>query len=129
MAGSYFTTYFLDIIINHNLRGDPFTPPAALYAQKHVGDPTNTGTAFPSNVTTRDEATLSAAASGMTTLTVGMNWLSTQRETITHLSLWDAATGGACIAIIELAEPVNCGVGDTLEVSSMTVLFTSEVST
>lgn len=127
MAGSYFTTYFLDVIIDHNLRGDPFTP-AGLFAQKHVGDPTDTGTAFPSNVTTREPVTLSAAASGMTTLTAGMNWLSTQRETITHLTLWDAATGGACIAIIELTEPVNCGVGDTLEVSSLTVSFTSEVT-
>lgn len=123
MAGSYFTTYFLDTIIDHNLRGEPWTPPAGLYVQKHIGDPTENGTAFPSSVTTRDTAVLAPAAGGSTTITADMNWLSTQRETVTHLSVWDDPTGGHCLAIIELEEAVNCGVGDTLELSSMPISF------
>lgn len=123
MVGSYFTTYFLDIIIDHNLRGEAWTPPAGLYAQKHVGDPTEAGTAFPSTVTTRDEVELSAAAGAATVLTADMNWLSTAVETVTHLSVWDAATAGHCVAVVELSEAINCGVGDTLELSSLAISF------
>lgn len=123
MAGSYFTTYLLDKIIDHNLRGEAWTPPEGLWAKKHIGDPTEAGTAFPSTVTTRDEIVLSEAAGAATTLTADANWLSTVVETVTHLTVWDASTAGHCLAIIELAEPINCGVGDTLELSSLAISF------
>lgn len=124
MAGSYFTTYFLDTIIDHNLRGEDWTPPVALYAQKHVGDPTDAGTAFPSTVTTREQVTMAPAAGGATVLTsTDVNWLSTDREVISHLSIWDAPVGGRCIAVIELDEAINAGVGDTTDLSSLAVQF------
>ncbi|MCG7592376.1 hypothetical protein [Mycobacterium sp. PSTR-4-N] len=124
MAGSYFTTYFLDTVIDHNLRGEDWTPPTALYAQKHLGDPTDAGTAFPSTTTTREAVTLAAAAGGATVLaSTDVNWLSTVREQVTHLSIWDAETGGHCIAIIELEESINAGIGDTIDLSSLPISF------
>ncbi len=114
---SYLTTYFYNTVIDTVLRG------GTLYGQKHVGDPTDSGTAFPSTVTTRDEIVLSAAAGGATTLTAESNWTSTDVETITHISIWDAATAGHCLAVVELSDPVNCGVGDTLELSSLAISF------
>lgn len=124
MAGSYFTTYFLNVIIDHMLRGQLWTPPAGLYAQKHLGDPTETGTAFLSTVVTRQPIVLSPAAGGATVMTsVDVNWLSSTKEKVTHLSIWDASTGGKCLAIIELAEPINAGAGDTMDLAALAISF------
>jgi len=72
----------------------------ALYAQLHIGDPTNAGTAAPSVgfPVPRIAATLGAAAARARANTADINWATgtTVAETITHVSLWTAASGGAC---------------------------------
>jgi len=70
-----------------------------LYAQLHTADPTNAGTvavstAFPTRIT----ALLGAASARARTNTADVQWPSpaAAAETISHVSLWDAATAGTC---------------------------------
>ena len=73
----------------------------ALYVQLHIGDPTNAGTGSPSVgfPVPRIAATLGAAAARARSNTADINWSTgtTVAETISHASLWTAATGGACV--------------------------------
>ncbi|UYP17707.1 hypothetical protein OED52_13605 [Rhodococcus sp. Z13] len=78
------------------LRGVTPTPPAGLFVKLHTGDPGAAGTANASVVTTRREATMNAASGGSMTLSsMSGSWAMTATETITHISVWDAASGGA----------------------------------
>ena len=71
----------------------------SLYAQLHTANPTNAGTtavsvAFP----TRVAASLGVAATRARTNTADVQWPSpaAAAETVSHVSLWDAATAGNC---------------------------------
>jgi len=71
----------------------------ALFVQLHTADPTDAGTAAVSvGLPTRVAAALSVAAGRARTNPADIAWPAgtTVAETITHLSLWTAATGGAC---------------------------------
>jgi len=71
----------------------------AMYAQLHTANPTNAGTAavsvaFP----TRVAASLGTAAARARTNTADVQWPSpaAAAETVSHVSLWDAASAGNC---------------------------------
>ena len=115
------TDYTVNKIIDHAFRGVAWTPPATYYLKPHVGDPTDAGTAFPSVVITRQLATLSASAGGLTTLTADVHWTATAREAISHVSLWDDLTAGHCVATIELEDAINVYTGDVLELPALSL--------
>jgi len=71
----------------------------ALYVQLHTANPTNSGTVGVSvGLAARTAAGLGAAASRARSNTADVTTAagSTLAETISHVSLWDAATAGAC---------------------------------
>lgn len=76
------------------LRGTAFTAPAGTYIKLHTADPGAAGTANPSAVTTRSQATFSAASGGALALSNSPSFTMTATETITHISVWDASTAG-----------------------------------
>lgn len=104
------------------LRGvAPSTVPA-LWVKLHLGDPGASGTANPSVVTTRMQATMNAASGGSMTLSaVSGSWSMTATEAITHISVHDASTGGnfRWSAILGTARNVNNG--DTLTLTVLTL--------
>jgi hypothetical protein len=68
---------------------------AGLYIKQHVGDPGAAGTANPSAVTTRRQATMNAASGGQITLNaMSGTYAMTTSETISHFSVWDDPTAG-----------------------------------
>lgn len=104
------------------LRGVTPTPPAGLFVKLHTGDPGAAGTANSSVVTTRREATMNAASGGSMTLSaMSGSWAMTATETITHISVWDAASGGAFQFSAVLNTPRSVVNGDTLTMTTLVV--------
>jgi hypothetical protein len=102
-------------------------PPAvpALWAQLHIGDPGAFGTANPSVVTTRIQVTLTAASGGAVTLnTVSGSWTMTATETISHISIKDASSGGNFLLSGALASSKNVVAGDTLTLTVLNISHT-----
>ncbi|AQT81954.1 hypothetical protein B1R94_25905 [Mycolicibacterium litorale] len=114
---SGFTTYFTNKIMGHVFCGQSWTPPSTYYWALHIGEPTDLGTANPSVITARVPSTLSVPdAAGMVMITADLSWLETAPEPISHLSGWDAATGGHCCFIKQLEKSRNFYDGDTIVV-------------
>ncbi|MBF6138107.1 hypothetical protein IU501_34630 [Nocardia otitidiscaviarum] len=107
------------------LRG--VAPPSVpgLYVQLHLGDPGAAGTANPSAVTARVQATENAASGGsMTLASVSGPWAMTATETISHISVHDAASGGNFLFSAALVTPRNVVNGDTVTLTTLTVANT-----
>ncbi|MCX2931419.1 hypothetical protein ORI20_14130 [Mycobacterium sp. CVI_P3] len=114
---SGFTTYFAQKIIGFALSGQAWTPPSTYYLVLHVGEPTDLGTSNPSVLTTRAAVTFSDPdATGMVTIESDVSWLETAPETITHVSGWDASTGGHCCFTKKLVQAKSYYAGDTITV-------------
>lgn len=93
--------------------------PATLYAKIHVGDPGAAGTANAAVETTRKAFTRSAAAAGATANAAIIQWTNIAgSETATHITLWDAASGGNCWWVGALTNPVGYVVTDTFEIAA-----------
>jgi hypothetical protein len=104
------------------LRG--VTPPtiSGLYVKLHTGDPGAAGTSAASAVTARMQATMNAASGGTISLnTISGSWAMTATETISHISVWDASTGGNFLFSAALITPRNVVSGDTLTLTTLTV--------
>lgn len=94
------------------------------FVKLHAGDPGVAGTANASAVTTRNAATF-AAPTGTTTITMALSALAsyamTATETITHISIWDAASSGNFLESAALTSGVPVINGSTLTFSSLTI--------
>ena len=121
-----FTEYFCNKVIDHNLRGEAYTPPTSIYAKIHVGDPGPVGAANASVVTTREEIELLAGAGGSTSLVADVDWLSTAPEGISHISVWDSSTSGNCLFTIELDDTKYVYSGDTVVVAALAIQIPAE---
>lgn len=88
------SAYFANNILNHCFRNQAFTPPTAIYAKMHTGDPGANGTANASAQTTRYAVTFSAASAGSIALSAVVDMQLNATETIAGVSYWDAPTGG-----------------------------------
>lgn len=95
--------------------------PATIYFQLHSADPTDTGTvaqiAIPRASLTNNSTSFPAASGGSKTNGVKISWGTTQGQTwatATHVSLWDAPTGGNCLDYGALSASAN--VSDRVEV-------------
>jgi hypothetical protein len=88
------------------------------YLKVHTGDPGAAGTANASAETTRKAVTFAApsAGSSVATAVTWTPWVAGS-ETISHVSLWDAATAGNFLAsgVLAASKPVTNG--DTLNVT------------
>lgn len=105
-------------------RGTNYTAPAGVYVKLHTGDPGAAGTANASAVTTRNQAAFAAPAGGSMTLSSLAGYSMTATETITHISLWDAASGGNFLESATLTASKNVTNGDTLTLTMLTLTYT-----
>lgn len=97
---------------------------SATWVQLHVGDPGAAGTANLSVVTTRQQATFAAAASGALALSVSPTaWNMTATETIVNISIWSTSTGGTFYWSATLAVPKTVASGDTLTLNTCGLSF------
>ena len=103
--------------------GTTFTA-GSLYVKLHTGDPGATAATAASAVTTRYAVTFSASSAGSMALTsMGGTWSMTATETISHISLWDAATAGNFLWSVALTASKSVVSGDTLSLTSLTLAF------
>lgn len=91
------------------------------YVKLHVGDPGAAGTANPSAVTSRNAVTWAAPTGGSMDLSALAAWAMTTGETISHVSVWDAASGGTFLFSGALTTPKAVLAGDTLQLTALTV--------
>lgn len=105
------------------LRGTNYTG-ITPYVQLHTGDPGAAGTANASAETERKEVTFAAPSAGSSTASA-VSWASWDAgdETISHCSVWDAATDGNFIQSGALAASKDVENGDTLNLT-LTASFT-----
>ncbi len=91
-----------------------FTP----WLKLHTGDPGPAGTANASSVTTRKSPTFGAPSGGqMTAPAVSWPDWAGNNEVITHVSLWDAETGGTFKQSAALSPPKTVESSDTLNIT------------
>lgn len=100
-------------------RGTSYTG-VSIYVQLHVGDPGAAGTANQSAVTTRNAITWNAPSGGSMTLSALAGYSMTASETITHVSLWDAASSGNFKGSSALVSNKPVTNGDTLTFNTFT---------
>lgn len=113
------TTNLANKILDHIRGGTAFSQPGGLYIRLHVGDPGSAGSANTSAVGTRSQATFAAASGGAIALTgTNPSWSMSGTETISHISVWDASTGGNFLWSAALSVAKSVQSGDTLTLTS-----------
>ena len=113
------------------LRNTSFTGIASVYVKLHTGDPGASGTTNASAETTRKEITWSGApSSGVLTMTGTLSWASwtAGTSTISHVSLWDAATAGNFLWSGELSIPRVVTDTDTFNITALTCSVTPKAA-
>lgn len=107
------------------LRGTTFTG-LTVYLQMHTGDPGAAGTANAAAYTTGRQALSFAAASGgsMALSAATSAWtVSGGTETLTHWSIWDAATSGNLVRTGALTASKAVSTGDTYAQQTLTLAY------
>jgi hypothetical protein len=105
-------------------RTGSFPTAGTLYVKLHTGDPGSAGASNSSANTTRGALTFGSAASGgVATATAFPTWATwaSGSETLTHISLWDASSGGNCLWTVALAASKAITNGDSFTLSSVTL--------
>ncbi len=105
-------------ILNALCRNVAWSQPAAFYIKLHTGDPGAAGTANAFGDATRKAATFSAAASdGTITTSADINWTNVSAAgTVSHVSFWDASTGGNFLGSDDLATARALSIGDNFTI-------------
>ena len=86
---------------------------AQVYVKLHTGDPGEDGTANAAAETDRVAGSFTAAASGAVSNDAVIEWLAVAAtETYSHVSFWDASTGGNCLWTGALTTPKAVTAGD-----------------
>lgn len=125
-----FSNYLEEKIVEHFLRNNPITPPAAIHVALFESDPgeaaAGTETAYTGYA--RQAATWTALdANGQTknanALTFPANGNATASVTITHLALYDAATDGNRLFYAQLSAPKTLSPGDVISFASNAIVF------
>jgi hypothetical protein len=104
----------LDLVFNAVAYGGQ----ATVYVKLHTGDPGEAGTANAAANATRKAATFGASAAGVVTNDSAATWTNVPNaETYSHVSLWDAETGGNCLWVGALTAAKTVAVGDTFNIA------------
>ena len=105
--------------------GTSFTAPAAVYTKLHTGDPGEDGTANAAGETTRKATTFGASSGGVITSNALVEWTNVSTtETYSHISLWDASSGGNCLGAGALTASKSVTAGDTFQLPSGQISYT-----
>ena len=93
-------------------------------AQLHTGAPGAAGTANVSSTTTRQAVTWGSPSAGSISASnqpAWTNWIGTNGEVVTDISLWSAATSGTFGFSMQLSASVTMNTGDSLTLTSIQV--------
>ena len=112
------SNYLANKLLDSVAKGIAYTPPTTVYAKIHQGDPGAAGTANASAVTTRVACTFNAAASGSIGMSGTPEFTLSALETITHVSFWDANTGGNFLWSSQAATAKQGDTGDIIRIST-----------
>lgn len=95
-AQTLFTLAAANLALDHLTGRSAWTMPAGAFVKLHLGAPGNAATANPAAETTRESGTFAAASAGATDNTNVITYSAVAAsETVSHYSVWTAATGGA----------------------------------
>ena len=119
------SNYSENLLLNYLLNDSAVTRPTAWYVQLHMTDPTDTGTSGTEpTITAGDYDRKTLGATGMTVATSGTNsnpatvsWTANAGAatyTFTHVSIWDALTGGNCLMVGSIPVPEQVAAGGIL---------------
>jgi len=105
----------LDLVFN----ASAYAGQSTVYVQLHVGDPGETGTSNVAGETTRKAVTFAGAVGGSVVSDSAATWASVAAaETYTHISLWDAASGGNCLWTGSLTSDTAVALGQAFTLAS-----------
>jgi hypothetical protein len=100
-------------------RSVAYSDPAEFWVKLHTGDPGAAGTSNAAGETTRKQATFSAASAGAITTSAALTWTSVSTtETVSHVSFWDASSGGTFLGSDALDTARSLTAGDTFEIAA-----------
>lgn len=116
---NYFETLLLKALRNESPAKEK------VYAKLHKGDPGEDGTANAAGETTRKQVTFAAPSGGSISTSADLEWTAVSTaETISHISLWDAISGGNCLWTLALAASKAVSEGDTFKIASGNLTLT-----
>jgi hypothetical protein len=97
-----------------------WTVPTSFWVKLHLGDPGAAGSSNAASNTTRQSASFSsAAAAGTITTSADVTWTSVSAtESYSHVSFWDASSGGTLIATDNLEVTRGVTAGDNFTIAS-----------
>lgn len=100
-------------------RSVTWTEPAGFFVKLHTGDPGSAGTSNAAGETDRVAVTFSAASGGAITNSAAVEWTNVSTaETYSHVSFWDASTGGTFLGSDDLAVARAVQVGDNFTIAA-----------
>lgn len=122
-----YSNYLEDAINDAVCTPTPVLDINAVYVKLHLGDPGEAGTSNAAAETTRKVVTFAASSGGVSASNAAVEWTSyPTAETVSHISLWDASTSGNCLGSGALASSKLMANGDTLNIASGALTFTSD---
>jgi hypothetical protein len=114
------SNYLEDKLLD-TLRNQSFAV-TTVYAQLHTGDPGEDGTSSVATEDTRVSLTWNAASGGSMATSATASWTSVAAtETLTHFSLWDAASAGNCLFYGSLSASASVVAGDNFDLDTVTL--------
>lgn len=89
-------------------------PDGTMHVQLHTANPGDDGTVAPASGIGRSSGTFGNFASKSNSNTTDIVFNSVPAQTITHVSLWDASSGGNCLFYHQISAPFVVTDGQTL---------------
>lgn len=114
------STYLANKLLDHTLRGIPYTAPTTVYVALYTSDPgpENTGTEVSGGGYTRVKAVFKASSGGQITLDRDVEFpvATATWGTVTHIGIMDSPTGGNLLYFMPLSNPKFIDTGDQLKI-------------
>ena len=107
-------------ILNELCNAGSWAIPTSFWVKLHLGDPGAAGSSNAASNTTRQSAAFaSAAAAGTITTSADITWTSVSAtESYSHVSFWDASTGGVLLATDNLEVTRGLTAGDNFTIAA-----------
>jgi hypothetical protein len=121
------TNYLENALLNAVFRNTSYTSVATVYVKLHTADPGEDATNNAASETTRTAATFGAPSNGVITNSGDITWSSVSTsETYSHISIWDAPTGGNPLAYgaLDASVPITAGGDFTIPTGQLSITLT-----
>lgn len=106
-------------ILNELCNAGSWTVPTSFWVKLHTGDPGAAGTANAATNATRQLGSFSSASGGAITSSSAVTWTSVSTtETYSHVSFWDASSGGTLLATDALETSRGVTAGDNFTIAA-----------